>query len=132
MKTRNLLVLLMTVIAMLLSGCSKEESKYKELMIGTWDGISVKSQNEWIDITPDYLSKFHFSITFHENGTYYGTGYFGTGYGTYSIKKNTIITYVDGKEYYRYDIIDISNNIAHIKMYETSGNSSIEIKVKKR
>ena len=53
--------------------------------MGTWDGIAVKTNSGWIDITSYYYRDYQFSITFHEDGTYYGTGYFGTGNGTYTI-----------------------------------------------
>ncbi len=116
---------------LLFVSCTKE-SPYKSKMLGTWDGIAVKTNSGWIDITSYYYRDYQFSITFHEDGTYYGTGYFGTGNGTYTIDESTIVTYVNGKEYYRYDIYSVSGNEAYLKMYSSSSSSSLEIKARKR
>ena len=134
MKTKRLLMLMFASAALLFASCEKDESEspYKEKMVGTWDGIAVKTSSGWIDITSSYYSDYQFSITFHNDGTYYGTGYFGTGSGTYTINGNTIVTYVNGNEYYRYDIYDVTDNVAHIKMYSTRSSSSLEIKARKR
>lgn len=135
MKKNRLLMIMFASAALLFAGCSKDkddDSPYKKEIIGTWDGIAVKTSSGWIDITSSYYSDYQFSITFHEDGTYYGTGYFGTGSGTYTLNDNTIVTYVNGNEYYRYDIYSVSGNVAHLKMYSTRSSSSIEIKARKR
>ena len=125
--------MLLFASVLLFAGCSRtDESPYKKQIIGTWDGIAVKTSTGWTDITSSYYSRFQFSITFHEDGTYYGTGYFGTGSGTYTLKESTIVTYVDGNEYYRYEIYSVSENVAHLQMYSTRSADSIEIKARKR
>lgn len=131
MKKYKLLMLIFASAALLFSGCSKDDELQKQI-IGTWDGIEVKTNSGWIDITSSYYSNYQFSITFHENGTYYGTGYFGTGNGTYTLNESTTVTYVNGNEYYRYDIYSVSGNVAHMRMYSTRSTGSIEIKARKR
>lgn len=127
-------MLMFASAALLFSSCGKDESEspYKEKMIGTWDGVAVKLSSGWVDITSSYYSDYQFSITFHDDGTYYGTGYFGTGSGTYTVDDNTIVTYVNGNEYYRYDIYSVTGNEAHLKMYSNRSSSSLEIKARKR
>lgn len=71
-----------------------------DTLCGTWEGIAVKTDSGWIDITGSAFSRFQFFITFHSDGTYYGKGYFGTGGGTYKAFGKTIETYVDGELYY--------------------------------
>ncbi len=132
MKKHRLLILMMASAVLLFASCGKDESPYKDKMIGTWDGIAVKLSSGWVDITSSYHHDFQFSITFHDDGTYYGTGYFGNGSGTYTINDNTIFTYVNGAEYYRYDIYSVSGNEAHLKMYSNRNSSSLEIKARKR
>lgn len=137
MKIRNVLCLLLLSTLFMLTSCQKEPAfNYPmETLYGKWDGTDVKTSSGWVNIESSYFSDYQFSITFYEDGSYYGRGYFGNGAGTYTASANTIITYVNGKEYYRYDVISLSNNIAHLRMYhqgETMAETSeIEIKVKK-
>lgn len=139
MKTRCKFVLLVLFSSFFLfTACQKEPAfDYPmETLYGTWDGTDVKLSSGWVNIESSYYSSVQFSITFYEDGSYYGRGYFGNGAGTYTASGKTIITYVDGVEYYRYDVISLVGNIGHLRMYhqgETMAESSeIEIKVKKR
>lgn len=106
-----------------------------DVLYGTWQGTDVKTQNGWVNIENSYFSDVQFSITFYEDGSYYGRGYFGNGAGTYTASGKTIVTYVNGKEYYRYDVISLEGDRAHLLMYhkgETMAETSeVEIKVKK-
>lgn len=54
--------------------------------------------------------------TFNSDGTYNGRGYFGNGSGTYKISGNTIICYIEGEEYVRYDIIELNSNSCTLNM----------------
>ena len=132
---KSLLVLLCSLF--LLTTCQKEPPfDYPiETLYGTWEGTDVKTSDGWVNIESPYFSDVQFSITFYEDGSYYGRGYFGNGAGTYTASGKTIITYVNGKEYYRYDVYSLTNNVAHLRMYhqgETMAETSeIEIKVKK-
>lgn len=121
----------------LFTACQKEPAfDYPmETLYGTWEGTDVKTSNGWVNIESSYYSDVQFSITFYEDGSYRGRGYFGNGTGTYTASGKTIVTYVDGKEYYRYDVISLVGNRGHLRMYhqgETMAETSeIEIKVKK-
>ena len=119
------------VIAMALSSCSKDDGlKFPMNDIhGTWKGTAVKVDGEWINITKFPNNRFAFSISFFEDGTYYGKGYFGNGEGTYKVSKSTIYTYVDGEEYAKYDIKSMSNNRAELTM--RMGGEPLEIRAEK-
>ena len=65
------------------------------------------------------------SATFNANGTYSGRGYFGYGNGTYKAEGKTIITYIGGKEYLRYDVIRLSGNTCELRMYQTGSDADI-------
>lgn len=67
--------------------------------------------------------------SFKSDGTYYGSGYFGTGSGTWSIKGNTVNTYVGGKLYASYEIISVTSTTSELKM--SMGSDAIWIKCKK-
>ena len=137
MKTKTLFVLLLLSSMFVLPSCQKEPAfDYPmETLYGKWEGTDVKTSNGWVNIESSYFSDLQFSITFYEDGSYYGRGYFGNGAGTYTASGKTIITYVNGNEYYRYDVISLTNNVGHLRMYhqgETMAETSeIEIKVKK-
>ncbi len=100
---------------------------------GTWDGIAVKVDGKWIDITDKYYyDDFQFSITFYEDGKYYGKGFFGTGSGTYKADGNVIYTYVGGKSYMNYRIVSLKNNVAELQMFVEGDPDTIDIRAKKR
>ena len=67
--------------------------------------------------------------TFKSDGTYYGSGYFGNGSGTWSIKGNTVNTYVGGELYASYEIISVTSTTSELKM--SMDGESIWIKCKK-
>lgn len=54
--------------------------------------------------------------SFKSDGTYYGSGYFGTGSGTWSIRGNTVNTYVGGELYASYEIISVTSTTSELKM----------------
>ncbi len=132
------IMLLCATFGFVLSSCSNDDDEIvfaypMESIYGTWDGVSVKMDGRWVDITSSYYEDLQFSITFYSNGKYYGTGYFGTGSGTYKAEGAYIYTYVDGMPYYNYQIKSLANNNAELIMYDPDRPSSIlEIKVKRR
>ncbi|MCM1169287.1 MAG: hypothetical protein NC324_05055 [Bacteroides sp.] len=126
--------LMLALSAMLLFfACSKDKDlNYPmEEVYGKWKGTAVKVKSGWVDITSPLFSDLAFSITFHSNGKYYGEGYFGTGWGTYKAIGNTIYTYVDGEDYYRYEVKSWTGKSAELTMSAKSG-SSIDIRVEKQ
>lgn len=130
---KYLSIILVALITLLSSvSCSKEEKfDYSmDTLCGTWQGTDVKVNGQWKDITSDIYESFHFSITFHSDGTYYGKGYFGTGSGTYKAFGKTIETYVGGELFYTYHVNSMNGRTAELTM--SSKGSSIEIRVKKQ
>ncbi len=130
--THLLLSVILAVIS--LSSCSKEDNFSYPMsdVYGTWEGTAIKIDSEWIDITSYWYEDFQFSITFYDDGTYYGRGYFGTGSGTYKAKDDVIYTYVDGKPYRNYRVVSLVNKNAELVMFVDGESETIGLKVKKR
>lgn len=129
MKKYLFVALLAASIAGSFISCSKDKQEvvvnpYESQIAGTWelthfDGISVGS-----------ISGFKTTrITFASGGKYYGSGQFGNGEGTYKLDGKIVATFVDGKQYHKYEIISISNGVAELKMSDSSG--TVVIKAKK-
>jgi len=136
MKKIILLIALGVVTCFGLSSCEKADSwkfDYSQDVLcgGTWNGTAIKSEGKWIDITSYLYSKFQFSIKFNTDGTYYGSGYFGNGSGTYKAYGKTIDTYVDGELFYTYQVISMTGDQAELSMSNKKG-SSIDIRVIKK
>ena len=132
---KKLLFLLMTVLTLGLCtiSCSKDEPDFdRSIIIGTWDITEVFSDGQWIDITSSYYSELQASITFKDGGQYYGKGYFGTGSGTYTYDGKVINTYVDGKLYYTYEVVTLTQSACELIMSDSSGKSSVRIRAIKR
>lgn len=110
------------IVAISLQSCSKDEVSKKDV-IGTWKLSEVstddgKTFTKWPFVTT--------IATFKENGTYIGKGYFGNGEGTWNLEGNTLKTYVDDKEYIKYEVIELSGSTATLKI--SVKNSSIQVK----
>ncbi|MCM1300124.1 MAG: lipocalin family protein [Alistipes senegalensis] len=117
------------------TSCSKDddESISQSKIIGTWDATQVKVDGDWITIPSN--SRYSMSITFYENGLYYGkSDIFGTGYGTYKISGHSIKTYIDEEYMYTYRINSITDNTAEVTMIDedSSNRSSLDIRLNKR
>lgn len=100
----------------------------KDAIVGTWKLTEVKTKE-----SAPYMS-WPFEVTyasFKSDGTYSGSGYFGTGQGTWSKKGNIVTTYVSGKAYISYEIIDVTATTAELKMSMDGSSSYIWIKCKK-
>lgn len=102
-----------------------------ETLYGKWEGTEIYDGGEWLDLSNWMYQKLSFSISFNEDGTYYGEGFFGTGYGTYKAIGKIITTYINGEKYLTYYVKYLSNdNKAEITMYDNSGDS-MDLRVKK-
>lgn len=128
---------LIFLIATINSSCSKDDEnndKFNypiELLYGTWDCTHILGDNGWQEVSN------MFSATFYDDGSYYGRGVLGDGAGTYEAKGNTITTYIDGRVFYSYDVIDFNGTTAELKMYYGTTQAEIEnstrvIRVRKR
>lgn len=121
--------------SLFLRSCQKVDSwafDYpKEVLCGgVWCSDAVKSQGKWIDVTGAAFKDLQFTISFSTDGTYTGTGYFGTGKGTYEAIGNVIKTYIDGELFYTYTVHSMNADVAELTM-KGSGTSSLELRVKK-
>lgn len=115
------------------TSCSKDDDSLKNKIIGTWEAMQVKVDENWITIPPN--SRLSISMTFYENGQYYGKSeILGTGYGTYKISGKTIKTYVDGVYMYTYRVNSITETTAEVTMTDENSNSgsSLEFRLHKR
>ena len=104
---KKTLFLLITILTISFIGCSDDDSEYKDAIIGTWELTQIEG---WTSIPRRTYA------TFNSDGTYNGRGYFGNGSGTYKISGNTIICYIEGEEYVRYDIIELNSNSCTLNM----------------
>lgn len=128
-------------LVMVLSGCSKDDDQSFDydidLLVGKWRVTHIESDERdgtYLNVIDEPgASLFEPTYaTFNSNGTYSGEGFFGNGSGTYSTSGKTIITYIEGSEYLRYDVLTLSGTNAELKMYESKGSNSIKIKCKKQ
>ena len=132
MKTKIFTLLLITSAILAFSSCEKTKASNfdypLEDLYGIWDAthIYLEDSKKWQDITLPGFEKLAISIRFNEDGTYYGDGYFGRGNGTYMTNGSTIVTYIDGEEYARYDVISLNDKTAELTMI--MGTSTIKIR----
>lgn len=95
-------------------------------LVGTWAITDVDTGNGYI--------KWPFektSATFNSDGSYAGKGYFGNGSGTYKAEGKTITCFIDGEEYMRYEILQLSGNTCELRMYEIGSDENIKVKCSK-
>ena len=130
-KLFSLMLLLATMLTF--TACSSDdEPEYsisKDQLIGLWDATAVQFNNDgkWIDITsrPDLA----LSISFYEDGSYYGEGALGNGEGTYTLSGNIIKTYVGGEIYCTYVVKSLVGDNAELTL--TMGGETMDVKAKK-
>ena len=109
------------------TSCSKDDEPTFDydlnMIYGTWvlDEVDTGSgyQNWILEET---------SATFKKDGSYYGKGYFGNGSGTYTAEGKTIKCFVGGKEYIKYDVLDLNGNKCELRMYMSGSEKDIKIK----
>jgi len=127
---KKFLFILLAVIlsALTITSCSKDDNdEIDDAIVGTWKLTEVKMNETGSYITWPFKTTY---ASFKSDGTYYGSGYFGTGNGTWSKKGKTVNTYVNGKLYVSYEVLSVSSTDAELKM--TMDDSSIWIKCKKQ
>ncbi|MBJ2160481.1 MAG: hypothetical protein JFR39_00060 [Muribaculaceae bacterium] len=130
-KVFSLMLLLATMLTF--TACSSddepENSVTKDQLIGLWDATAVQFNNDgkWVDITnrPDLA----LSISFYEDGSYYGEGALGDGEGTYTLSGNTIKTYIDGELYGTYVVKSLVGDNAELTL--TMDHETIGIRARK-
>ncbi|WP_298062026.1 hypothetical protein [uncultured Rikenella sp.] len=131
MKKLLCFLLLCATTVVSFTSCSKDDDKstLKDKIIGTWEAKQVKVDGEWIAI-PSY-SRYSMSMTFYEDGQYYGrSDFFGTGYGIYKITGSSIKTYVDGDYMYTYRINSITDTAAEVQMLDEDSSSGYSLNIR--
>jgi len=128
-------LILLIIIAISFFSCSKDDNLFnydKAVLIGTWRMTHMEADGSYYDvtvfpyntvITPTYA-------TFYSDGKYHGFGEFGTGDGTYTAIGKSVICYINGKEYMRYEVISLTNTNCELLM--VIGNESTKIKCMKQ
>lgn len=130
MKTfKFFLVALIASFSIAFVSCSedKDEPTTNDI-VGTWKLTEISTDNSTYIAWPYQTT----TATFNSNGTYSGTGYFGNGSGTWKQKGKTITTYIDGQEYFKYDVISLSASTCTLKMSATGTTATIYIKCIKK
>lgn len=133
---RTVFIFFFILCMLSVSSCQEEDQwdfayTQEELCGGTWKGSEFYLDGKWIDITRKEYNDLQFTIAFSSDGTYYGTGYFGNGSGTYEAHGNVIKTYVEGVLFYTYYIHSLSGNVAELTMSGNSGDS-LRFRVRKQ
>ena len=128
MKKHLFLLLTLVVATVAFVSCSNDDddNQYNSDIVGTWKITEVKTSQSGSYIDWPFKTTY---ATFKSDGTYYGSGYFGNGSGTWSIKGNTLNTYVGGELYASYEIITVTSTTSELKM--SMDGESIWIKCKK-
>lgn len=135
MKKVLLSVLLIASIITFTSCSKDDEPKFgypMESLYGTWEGTGINVNGNWIDLTSFLWYEYRFTIKFNSDGSYYGSGYFGNGGGTYKAEGNVVSTYIDGEEYAKYTIKSLSNNKAELTMSMNGSSETVELRVQKQ
>ncbi|WP_075559895.1 lipocalin-like domain-containing protein [Parabacteroides timonensis] len=118
---RKNFILLLTLIITICAGCSDDEKLDfdKDILIGKWKLTKVEINGSYVDVTkPPYSYTIEAAYaTFNSDDSYYGEGYFGNGKGNYKASGKTITCYIDGKEYVRYQILNISAKECELEMF---------------
>lgn len=81
----------------------------KSMIVGTWEMTAVKTSESGTYVDWPFNKTY---ATFKADGSYYGSGYFGTGRGTWSLKGNTLNTYVEGELFASYTIISATSTVS--------------------
>ncbi len=99
----------------------------KSMILGTWDMTAVMTSESGTYVDWPFRKTY---ATFNADGSYFGSGFFGTGRGTWSLKGNTLNTYVEGELFASYTIISATSTVSEMKM--SSGDESLWVKCKKQ
>ena len=127
MKKYLFFLLTLVVTSFAFVSCSDDDdNQYNSAIVGTWKITEVKTSQSGSYIEWPFQTTY---ASFKSDGTYYGSGYFGTGSGTWSIKGNKVNTYVGGVLYASYEIISVTSTTSELKM--SMGSDAIWIKCKK-
>lgn len=105
---------------------------YRKEMVGMWTIKELNVNGKWLNLMVPEREHLRSTIFVKDDGTYYGVGALGNGGGTYEIKGDEMITYVKGKVYFKYKILDFENGekpTAHVKICNEDGKELVEARV---
>lgn len=114
-KIKRLFLLMAILIpAIAFTACSDDDKDEPTLndIVGTWKLSQVSTDGETYIEWPYNTT----TATFKSDGTYSGSGYFGNGSGTWKQNGKTIITYVGGEEFMRYEVKELSASTCTLVM----------------
>lgn len=135
------LLFALALLPLLITGCSSDDDNLKvdfdqNLIYGEWrlTHLKTSSDDTYLDITtPAGEKAFEPTyITFKSGGKYSGKGYFGWGSGTFKANGKTIVTYIDGEEFLRYDVLSLTERNAEFIMHQAGSDSTIKGKLRKQ
>ena len=93
MKKYLFFLLTLVVASFAFISCSSDDDDNgdydKSMIVGTWEMTAVKTSESGTYVDWPFRKTY---ATFNADGSYYGSGYFGTGRGTWSLKGNTLNT----------------------------------------
>ena len=118
------------------SSCSSDddEDKYgftKADVVGTWETTAIQTSDGYrVDLTSFLYYDKRAYAKFNGDGTYRGWGALGNGTGTWVLKGNSLITYVNGKVYITYTNIVLNGDEMSGTMSDNS--TSINFKAKRQ
>ena len=132
MKKYLFFLLTLVVASFAFISCSSDDDSDngdydKSMIVGTWEMTAVKTSESGTYVDWPFRKTY---ATFNADGYYYGSGYFGTGRGTWSLKGNTLNTYVEGELFASYTIISATSTVSEMKM--SIGDEAIWVKCKKQ
>jgi uncharacterized protein YxeA len=139
MKKKMKKILSVLVIVLIAVACEKEEGSNFDYDInqvyGKWRVTHVKSEigEDYLDVTTSVVEQYFEPtyITFNKNGSYSGSGFFGSGSGTFKAEGKSITTYIDGEIYLVYTVISFSNSNFEVIMSSPEEATTMYIKGKK-
>ena len=130
------------ILPILIAGCSSDDdddSKFdfdKNHIYGEWRVTHIKRSTDdaYIDITTPIAEKNFVPtyILFKSDGSYSVIGFFGFGSGKFEASGNKIITYREGEEFIRFELLSLTEKNAEAIMSELYSSSPTMIKVRKK
>ena len=107
----------MLLLATLLTftACSNDDKDEPTLndIVGTWKLSQVSGDEGKTFIAWPYETT---TASFKSDGTYSGKGYFGNGSGTWKQKGKTITTYINGQEFIKYEVKELTSSTCTLVM----------------
>ncbi|MCL8000652.1 lipocalin family protein [Brucella sp. 21LCYQ03] len=110
----------------MLISCSKDDDPREQEIIGTWQITHYDGR-----VTADHPEEFPEgrTITFQSGGTFYESGSFRDGSGTYVIKDRDLIVTIGGNTVFTYIIMSITED--QLILDELMAGTAIRVQLKR-